>query len=99
MRLIEKGLTPEEFRAYFKDADKKPRSPYSTLKWGMLFMFLGLAVFLGVILEYTMEAGEDLMPAFLLFFGGAAFIVYYLIVRSKFNGSTSGPSAADITKT
>lgn len=88
MRLIEKGLTPEEFKAYFKDADKRPRNPYSTLKWGMLFLFLGFGFLLANILEYTLEIGEDLMPALLLFFGGAAFIVYYFIVRSKSNGTS-----------
>jgi hypothetical protein len=55
MKLIDRGLTPEEVRAYFRDADKKPRNPYSVLKWGMLFLFLGLAVFIANILEYTMK--------------------------------------------
>ncbi len=93
MKLIEKGLTPEEVRAYFKDADKKPKSPYSTLKWGILFLFLGMGFFLANILEYSLEIGEDLLPALLLFFGGAAFIVYYLIVKSKTNGASANASA------
>jgi hypothetical protein len=88
VKLIDKGLTPEEVKAYFRDADKKPRSPYSTLKWGMLFLFLGLAFFLSTILEYSYEIGEDLLPALLLFFGGAAFIIYYFMVRSKTNGAS-----------
>lgn len=94
MKLIERGLTPEEVRAYFADAGKKPKSPYSTLKWGILFLALGLGFFLANILEYTFEIGEDLMPALLLFFGGAAFIVYYLIVKSKANGSSANASAS-----
>jgi hypothetical protein len=88
MKLIEKGLTPEEVRDYFRDAEKKPKNPYSTLKWGILFLFLGIGFFLANILEYTLEVGEDFMPALLLFFGGAAFIVYYLIIKSKQNGTT-----------
>jgi len=92
MKLIEKGLTPEEVRDYFRDAEKKPKNPYSTLKWGILFLFLGIGFFIANILEYTLEVGEDFMPALLLFFGGAAFIVYYLIIKSKQNGS-SGKTA------
>lgn len=98
MKLIDKGLTPEEVRAYFADAEKKPKSPFSTLKWGILFLFLGVAFFLANVLEYSLEIGEDLMPALLLFFGGAAFIVYYLIVKSKTNGKTANTSASVQTK-
>jgi len=90
MKLIERGLTPEEVRDYFRDADKKPRSPFSTLKWGLLFLFLGVGFLLSNILEYTMDLSDEITPALLLFFGGAGFITYYLIVKSKTNGSTQG---------
>jgi len=99
MKLIEKGLTPEEVRDYFRDAEKKPRNPYSTLKWGILFLFLGIGFFLANILEYTLEVGEDFMPALLLFFGGAAFIVYYLIIKSKQNGSSDKAAVTTQDKT
>lgn len=99
MKLIEKGLTPEEVREYFRNADKKPKNPYSTLKWGILFLFLGIGFFLANILEYTLEVGEDFMPALLLFFGGAAFIVYYLIIRSKQNGSANDTPVTTQDKT
>jgi hypothetical protein len=99
MKLIEKGLTPEEVREYFRDAEKKPKNPYSTLKWGILFLFLGVGFFIANVLEYTMEVGEDFMPALLLFFGGAAFIVYYLIVKSKQNGSNGKAAVTSQDKT
>ena len=99
MKLIEKGLTPEEVRDYFRDAEKKPKNPYSTLKWGILLLFLGVGFFLANILEYTLEVGEDFMPALLLFFGGAAFIVYYLIIRSKQNGSANDTAVTTQNKT
>ncbi len=95
MKLIERGLTPEEVREYFKDADKKPRNPYSTLKWGLLFLFLGVGFIISNILEYTMDISDEITPALLLFFGGAGFITYYLIVKSKTNGSSSGSIAQD----
>ena len=33
MRLIEKGLSPEEMKAYFNETGKRIYSPYRTLKW------------------------------------------------------------------
>jgi hypothetical protein len=99
MKLIEKGLTPEEVRDYFRDAEKKPKNPYSTLKWGILFLFLGIGFFIANILEYTLEIGEDFVPALLLFFGGAAFILYYLIVKSKQNGSANDTAVTTQDKT
>jgi hypothetical protein len=95
MKLIERGLTPEEVKEYFRDADKKPRSPYSTLKWGLLFLFLGVGFILSNILEYTMDISDEITPALLLFFGGAGFITYYLIVKSKTNGSANSSIAQD----
>jgi hypothetical protein len=99
MKLIEKGLTPEEVRDYFRNAEKKPKNPYGTLKWGILFLFLGIGFFIANLLEYTLEVGEDFMPALLLFFGGAAFIVYYLIIKSKQNGSTDKAAVTTQDKT
>jgi hypothetical protein len=99
MKLIEKGLTPEEVRDYFRNAEKKPKNPYATLKWGILFLFLGIGFFIANILEYTLEVGEDFMPALLLFFGGAAFIVYYLIVKSRENSSSDKAAVTTQDKT
>jgi hypothetical protein len=98
MKLIERGLTPEEVKEYFKVSDRRPRNPYSTLKWGILALSLGLGFFLGNILEFTLEIGEDLLPALLLFFGGAGFIVYYLIVRAKQNGNSEKTVAMNKTE-
>ncbi len=94
MKLIERGLTPEEVREYFKDSDKKPKNPFSTLKWGLLFLFLGVGFLISNILEYTMDVSDEITPALLLLFGGAGFITYYLIVKSKTNG-TAGNIASD----
>jgi Domain of unknown function (DUF6249) len=99
MKLIERGLTPEEVKEYFKVSDKRPRNPYATLKWGILALSLGIGFFLANILEYTLEIGEDFMPALLLFFGGAGFIVYYMIVRTKQNGNSEKSVAAAPDKT
>ena len=52
MRIIEKGLTPEDIKALYL-TQMRPSSPLSSLKWGILFVMVGLAIFLGVWLDET----------------------------------------------
>ncbi len=35
MRLIEKGLTPDEVKAYFSESNSKPKNPYSSLRYSL----------------------------------------------------------------
>jgi hypothetical protein len=89
MRLIEKGLTPEEIKQYFSGLYKGEKKPYSALKWGMLLAFLGLGFFLSEVLIETTDVSDSVTPAFLLFFAGLAFLIYYFIVSKKRNGIAS----------
>jgi phage shock protein PspC (stress-responsive transcriptional regulator) len=92
MKLIDKGLTPEEVRAYYAEGEKKPKNPYSTLKWGILFAFLGLGLFISYIMTEVYDTSDSITPAFLLFFGGIGFIVYYIIASSKMKKDSNGNS-------
>lgn len=83
MRLIEKGLTAAEIKEYFSNIYVKGKNQYSALKWGMLLVFIGIGLFLSIVIEETTEIGDSLTPAFLLLFAGAGFLIYYLIVRKK----------------
>ncbi|MCX6161061.1 MAG: DUF6249 domain-containing protein [Ignavibacteriae bacterium] len=83
MRLIEKGLTPDEIKNYFRDADKKPRNPYSALKWGILLVFLGLGIFAANLLEQIYDFSDGATFGLVVLFAGAGFLLYYIIVRSK----------------
>jgi len=91
MKLMDMGLTPEEARSYFKDTQTKPRNPFSALKWGMLLAFVGLALFMGFVLDEVWDVSDSITPSLVLFFGGIGFIIYYLIVRKKLtNGNGNG---------
>ncbi len=92
MKLIDKGLTPEEVRAYYTEGEKKPKNPYGTLKWGILFAFLGLGLFISYIMTEVYDTSDSITPAFLLFFGGLGFIVYYIIASSKMKKDSNGTS-------
>ena len=83
MRLIEKGLSSEEVREYFKGFNARSGpNPYSSLKWGILFTMVGIGIFLGIILE---AAGftDSLVPVMILLFAGLGFIIYYVVLNSK----------------
>lgn len=87
MRLIEKGLTPDEVKAYFADANVKPKNPYASLKWGILLTFLGLGIFISTLLEEMYEFEEGIKGGIIICFAGLGFLVYFMIVSSKIKAS------------
>lgn len=73
MAMIEKGLTPPQ-----KESTKV--NPASALRWGCLFMGVGLGIFLANIIENMTENNtEALYPALILFFGGLGLLISYYI--------------------
>ncbi len=89
MRLIEKGLTPDEVKAYFADTNTKPRNPYSSLKWGILLSFLGAGIFLANLLEGLYEIEDGVNAGIIVFSVGLGFLVYYAVVSSKMKNQSS----------
>lgn len=83
MRLIEKGLTPEEVKAYFSDTEKKPGNKYSSLKWGILLTFLGIGIFVANLLEGLYDIDEGVMMGIIVLCAGLGFLVYYAVVSAK----------------
>lgn len=82
MRLIEKGLPPEEVKAYFA-GESKPSNPYSALKWGILLTFVGAGIFLGNLLEDMYDASEGIIFGIILLSAGLGFLIYFAIVSAK----------------
>lgn len=90
MRLIEKGLTPDEVKAYFADTNTKPRNPYSSLKWGILLTFLGIGIFLANLFEDMYDIEEGVMMGIIVLCAGLGFLVYYAVVSSKIKNQPAG---------
>jgi hypothetical protein len=82
MGMIEKGMKAEDIKALFVRNFREPH-PLTSLKWGIIFVAVGLAVLLGLFLHsaYGMEGG--IYPGLIAVFGGAGLILYYLIAKSK----------------
>ncbi|MCB0722413.1 MAG: hypothetical protein KDC73_04505 [Ignavibacteriae bacterium] len=83
MRMMEKGLTAQDMKAFYIESEKKPRNPYSALKWGILFLFVGLGIFISNIIYYQYDFDEGLGFGITITFAGLGFLLYYSIVSSK----------------
>lgn len=81
-KLMDMGLTPQEARDYFREKERRPKNPLSSLKWGILLSMIGIGLFFGILLD---EAGfkDSLSGVMVLLFGGLGFIIYYFIANSK----------------
>ena len=83
MKLLEKGFTPEEARAFYGGSVKKATNPYSTLKWGIVLTFVGLGFVISYILSEAYDMSDSITPALILLFAGIGFILYYIIINNK----------------
>jgi hypothetical protein len=96
MRLIEKGLTPDEVKNYFKDGDKRPRNSFGALKWGILFIFFGAGVFLANVLEDKFDFSDGVTFGIVLLFIGVGFLTYYLMVKGRIeNGNNESKNISN----
>jgi hypothetical protein len=82
-QLIEKGLVDEKIKYLFPD---KPKDYVgSSLKWGMILIAVGLAVFIGQLAPR--DVVQEVTIGCMLTFGGLALVIYYLIANSRLNKS------------
>jgi predicted outer membrane lipoprotein len=83
MAMIDKGVNPADF---------KSATPFrlwqgnvlSNLKWGLLFVFVGIGLLVGLQLEnyYRFDEGSVIFGSILIT-GGLALIIFYLIAAKK----------------
>ena len=82
-KLIEKGLVDENIKHLFPS---KPKDQISaSLKWGMVLIAVGLAVFVGQMAPSDLV--EEVTIGCMLVFGGLALVLYYVIANKKLNKS------------
>ncbi len=80
--IIEKGLSSEEIRALAGTGAFRT-DPLSSLKWGMVFVGVGLAALIGVWLESMYHNDGGYIPGLIALFGGAALVLFYVIANRK----------------
>jgi len=83
-KLMDMGLSPQEAREYFRESERKPKNPYSILKWGILLTMIAIGLFIGILLD-EMGFKESLTGVMVLLFGGLGFLIYFFVVRNKYS--------------
>ena len=79
--LIAKGLVDEKVKYLFMNKPKEYVS--SSLKWGMVLIAIGLAVFVGQMAPK--ELAEEVTIGAMFVLGGLALVIYYAIASKKIN--------------
>jgi hypothetical protein len=75
--LIEKGMVDEKLKYLFTE----PPHALSSIKWGMVLIGIGLALFIGQIFRHDLTDQATMGLMFL--FGGIGFIIYYFMAKKK----------------
>lgn len=82
MAMIEKGVNPKEFKATsLRDVFRL--NPLSSLKWGLLAMFVGIGILIAARLEQVFFWHDSIYPASMLISGGLALVIFYAIAARK----------------
>jgi len=72
MAMIEKGMT-------LPQKQSTNVNPTSALRWGCLFVGVGLGIFVANMIASVKQDNKALYPALIMFFGGAGLLVSYYI--------------------
>lgn len=83
MRMVEKGFTPEDMKAFYLRSERKPKNPYSALKWGILFLFVGLGILISNIVYYQYDFDEGLGFGITILCAGLGLLLYFGIVSAR----------------
>lgn len=80
--MIERGLKAEEIRSFYARGILRA-NPLASLKWGIVFVSIGVAVILGMWLRSVFYVTEGIFPALIALCGGTGLIIFYRIASRK----------------
>lgn len=80
--MIEKGVTPADFKG-MSVGDMLRSNPLSSLKWGLLLMFVGIGSLIATWLDEVYNLRDSIYLASMLVWGGLALIIFYFIAAKK----------------
>ncbi len=84
-RLIDKGVLDENAKFLFMNQTEP--SNLSSLKWGLVLLGLGLALFIGQLFPSSIT--NDMTVGGMFIFAGLGFLVYYFVARRIIEQSRS----------
>lgn len=79
-KMIEKGFVNDDTQAIFKN-HTTTTSRYSSLKWGLLALFGGVAL---ILMEYLEVRSDSTLPYGILAVAlSAGFLIYYVLIKKE----------------
>jgi hypothetical protein len=82
MTIIDKGMDPADLKALYERSGRAA-NPLSSLKWGILFVCIGLAVLIGIWLRDQFFFNDGVIPGLMAVLGGAGLVLFYFIASKK----------------
>ncbi|MCB2204019.1 hypothetical protein KQI65_04665 [bacterium] len=85
MAIVEREQVNENLRHLFRHVTARPNR-YSTLKYGLMALFIGIALLVVIPLQQFAWAEHhegELITGIIFMAGGLAFLVYYFIVSKR----------------
>jgi len=76
-RALEKPELNEHIKYLFSRADGLERAPLTSVKWGLVLIGLGAAVFVGRLFPYDIY--ESVTVGLMMLFAGLGFVIYYFL--------------------
>jgi hypothetical protein len=82
LTMLDRGLKPEDIKQLYERGTSHV-NPLSSLKWGIVFVAVGVAVLIGMWLRESFVYPEGIYPALIALFGGIGLIVFYTVARKR----------------
>jgi hypothetical protein len=82
MTMIEKGLKAEDIKSLYQKGTLRT-NPLSSLKWGIIFLAIGVAALVGMWLHQSYYVEESVIPGLMAVLGGLGLIAFYFIANRK----------------
>ncbi|TFG97775.1 MAG: hypothetical protein E4H13_10575 [Calditrichales bacterium] len=80
-RLIDSGNLDEKIKYLYLQSNKNTQGISGSLKWGLVCIGVGLALFIGQLFPY--EVNEGMTMGLMFLFGGIGFVIYYMLESKK----------------
>jgi hypothetical protein len=80
--IIERGLKADDYTALYKYAARQVY-PMTSLKWGLIFLLIGVAVLVGLWMRQAYDVEEGVFFGLIALAAGIGLLAFYAIARKQ----------------